>query len=211
MKNDKNTTKININPEQITAIKAYVSSSTDSFIEEEKIETFDLPSNSFTFQLNAILRANLNLSPKVNKYLSTLDSAFLNQQTGDEQTVYRGCNYQEMLRYLMNGHYLDLGYMSSSKSTDGTERFFETQKIGYKPAFLKIHIPPQSNVLDLEMINDFDNSTYEGEILFKRKSYFEVIEDRTVGLNYLLDEFDFDLNIDCDEIQFLELRYLRNL
>ncbi|MEW5677555.1 ADP-ribosyltransferase [Flavobacterium enshiense] len=211
MKNDKNTTKININPEQIIAIKVYVNSSTDSFTEEEKIEAFDLSTNGFTFQLNAILRANLNLSSKVNKYLSTLDSAFSNQQTTVQQTVYRGCNYQEMLRYLMNGHYLDLGYMSTSKSADSTEKFFQTQNIGYKPAFLKIHIPSQSNVLDLEMINDFDNSTYEDEILFKRKSLFEVIENRTVGLNYLLEEFDFKLNQDYDEIQFLELRYSRNL
>jgi len=166
--------KIELQPSQLRAIKSYVQSSSEILSKEEKIEEIEVSTQGFTFQLNGILRANLKLVKNSNTLVECLDTCFAENRTDKDLLVYRVCNYREMLKTLREDKYIDYGYMSTSKNIGDTQKFYQDPYFEYEPAFLTISIPKGSEVLDVDNIIDFDNNTYEGEILFKRKSLFTV-------------------------------------
>lgn len=88
-----------------------------------------------------------------------------------------------MLRFLTDKSYIDYGYMSTSKEMETTQGFYQGINFGYSPALLRIKIPKESRVLDLDKINGFENTTYESEILIKRKARFEVISNELITDN----------------------------
>src|SRR5579862_5858667 len=150
-------------------LQSYVNCSVDNLNPDQTFTTINLiATTGFTFQLNASLRANLQMSGNVIRFLEELDGAFNECETDQDLIVYRVCNYREMLRYLNQNTYLDLGYMSTSKSVGVTERFYQDPSFGYEPAFIKINISAGKKVLELGDIENFDNDTYEDEVLIKR-------------------------------------------
>lgn len=199
--------RIQLQEEENKAVKAYAHSSIEEFSEISNIENITLAPTGFTFQLNAALRANLQLSNETIGYITQLDHAFQNHQIAEDIIVYRACNYLEMFRYINGTSYIDLGYMSTSKLTSSIYNFFEKPKIGYQPAFLTIIIPAGSNVLDLDKINDFDNTTYENEILLKRKSVFDILFHTKVSTETLQDVIGIEVQQDFDALYVLELRF----
>lgn len=199
---------IQLNENQSKAIKTYVHSSNDDSFALASTN-ISLNQSEFTFQLNGVLRANLGLGIETNNYLKILDSAFQNHTIDNDLTVYRAFNYLEMIRYINNGNYLDLGYMSTSKSTFSIQSFFETPTFGYAPAFLKIFIPAGSSVLDLNIIEGFDNNTYEDEVLLRRKSFFEILSLDEVTTVSLENQIGKEIQTDFPNIFSLSLRFLR--
>lgn len=201
---------MNITADQIKAIQAYVDCSVDGLIDFETTKALNLSTTGFSFQLNGILRANLLLTPEINLYLTQIDSAFDNHSITESLTVYRVCNYQEMIRYLTNDKYFDFGYMSTSKVAETTQQFYQGPNLGYLPAFIKFEIPPTSKVLDLENINGYDNTTYEGEVLIKRKSQFDVICNEEVETtDNLLEIIGRQTQVDFKTMRFLELKFIK--
>ena len=201
---------IKLTQNQRKKIGAYVYSNQDLLPQKKVLKTFELNTTPFTIQLNSILRANL-ATVNIEKFLNDFDNAFNQYQTTEPITVYRVFNYQEMLRYLMNNSYLDLGYMSTSKDIENTQRFYEKPKVGYFPAFLTINIPVGTNILVLDNIYNFDNVTYENEILIKRKACFDVIIDKEIESNGL-EEIIGKININFFQtIRVLELNFVRYL
>lgn len=203
--------RIQLQEEENKAVKAYVHSSIEEFSEVSNIENITLGHSAFTFQLNAALRANLQLNNETNNYITQLDNAFQNHQIVDDIIVYRACNYLEMFRYIRGTDYIDLGYMSTSKLISSIHSFFEKPAIGYYPAFLTITIPRGSNALDLDKINDFDNTTYENEVLLKRKSCFEILIHKQVSTATLQDCIGVETQQDFETIYVLELRFIKYL
>lgn len=165
---------IKLQPSQLRAIKSYVQSSPEMLSLEEKIEEIQASTQGFTFQLNGILRANLQLVKNSKALVERLDTCFAENRIKKDLVVYRVCNYREMLKTLRGNKYVDNGYMSTSKNITDTQKFYQNPSYEYEPAFLTISIPEGSEVLDLEDIKGFDNDTSEGEILFRRKSLFTV-------------------------------------
>lgn len=166
--------KIELQPSQLRAVKSYVQSSPEMLSIEEKIEEIQASAQGFTFQLNGILRANLQLVKNSKTLVECLDTCFAGNRINTDLIVYRVCNYREMLKTLRGDNYIDIGYMSTSKNISDTQKFYQNPSFDYEPAFLTINIPAGSEVLNVDDIKDFDNSTYEGEILFRRKSLFTV-------------------------------------
>ncbi len=119
-----------------------------------------------------MLRSSIELTSIITEYIGILDSCFHKQQADKFMSVYRMCNYREMSRSIINGKYLDRGYLSSSTSIDELRKFVDGKKDTYEPALLKINIPLGTCVLDIERIVELDSD--EKEILFKRNSQFEI-------------------------------------
>lgn len=170
---------IELENRQIQLVKAYVSSSQNELTENLRLASFELSTNHFTYQLNSILRASLE-TENIENLLTELDNAFTNYQTEEEFTVYRVCNYKEMLRYLESDRYFDLGYMSTSTNIENTQAFYQNLSYGYFPALLRINIPIGTNVLLLDNIDNFENNTYESEVLIKRKAIFDVVSNTRI-------------------------------
>lgn len=200
------TTTILLPEYQRKAVEAYVISSNDIFSEITDTNSIALSKEGFTFQLNSLLRAGLAGNKSTMSYCEYLDDAFNGHNLTEGITVFRACNYQEMLRYIQNNRYFDPGYMSTSKSTSSVQRFFETPKLGYYPAFLTIEIPSGSNVLDLNNIQQFDNNTYEDEVLLKRKSLFKIVTNKKIPTQELEDKIGREIQNNFESIFSLSLQ-----
>jgi hypothetical protein len=197
---------------QKSAIETYVHSSVEEFTLLSKVDQIGLDNTAFTFQLNSALRAGIALNKETNNFCNLLDSSFNNDYvTTEDFIVYRAFNYKEMLRYIQGGTYIDLGYMSTSKSTQPVQSFFESPKIGYFPAFLKITIPASSIVLDLDNIEGFDNTTYEEEILIRRNSLFEIVSCEEVNSREFIKQIGLEVSEIYERIMVIELRFLNYL
>lgn len=196
---------------QRKAVEAYVISSNDIFSEITGTNGIALSQEGFTFQLNSLLRAGIAVNNRTMNYCEYLDSAFNSFGLTEDITVFRACNYQEMLRYIQSNKYFDPGYMSTSKSTSSVHRFFETPKLGYYPAFLTIKIPSGSNVLDLNNIQQFENNTYEDEVLLKRKSLFQIISTNEMTTQELEDKIGREIQDHFKSIFSLSLQFERYL
>lgn len=194
---------IELSDEQKNSVEAYVRSNT------ENIDSINLPVRGFTFQLNTLLRANLDLGNQMNQFINSLDSAFANSSIQENITVYRVCNYLEMIRYIQGTNFVDFGYMSTARGIGTTHRFYQQPAYGYYPAFITINIPANSNVLDLDRIAGFDNTTYESEILIKRKSLFEITTNQIVATETLLETIGMEAQCDFQEIRVLEMNFIR--
>lgn len=197
-----------LNQSQNHAVQAYVNSNPTIFEQPIDNEIFRIGAVGFTFSLNSILRANIPLL-NINPYLMELDSAFVEHRIEQPLTVYRVCNYLEMIRYIRGDSYVDLGYMSTSMNSEVTHRFFSPVSIGCFPAFITIRIPEGSNVLPLNGIVDFDNTTYEDEVLIKRNSIFTITRNelvRTTGLDNLIGRENVEA---FTEIRLMELGFTR--
>ena len=203
--------KIRLQINQKSAVEAYLLSSIEEFSKLSKNEHIILNKSGFSFQLNGALRAGLLLNQGSNEFCKMLDSAFNSYTTSENITVYRVCNYKEMLRYIENNKYFDLGYMSTSKSTQPILRFFENPKIGYSPAFLTISIPAGSNILILDYIEDLDNTTYEEEILIKRNSMFEIISRDEIESKEIEEHIGAEICDMYNKITRIELKFLTYL
>ncbi len=197
---------INLNPNQNQAVQSYVRSSPSFLTRSNENEVFELSTIGFTYQLNSILRANLEFR-NIGPYLRELDSAFNENITTEPITVYRACNYQEMLRYISTHSYVDLGYMSTSKNIESTHGFLQQPMLGSFPAFITITIPAGSNVLEVDEIIDFDNTTYENEVLIKRKSRFNIIQNELVTTNGLEDLIGRENVENFDTIRVLNMEF----
>jgi hypothetical protein len=169
-----------------------------------------LSTTGFTFQLNSILRANLALG-NIDPYLRELDSAFNGNTTTEPLIVYRAFNYQEMLRYISDDRYVDLGYISTSKNIDSTHSFYQKPTLGYVPAFITITIPVGSNVLEVDEIIGFDNTTYESEILIKRKSIFNIITNELLPTKGLENSIGKETVEDFNVIRVLTMEFVNYL
>lgn len=201
---------ITLNQNQNQAVQSYVKSNPSFLTRNVENDMFELSTTGFTFQLNAILRANLTLG-NLNPYLEELDGAFNRNITTELIIVYRAFNYLEMLRYISNDTYIDLGYMSTSKNIDSIHRFFQSPTLGYLPAFITISIPKESNVLEVDEIIDFDNTTYESEVLIKRKSMFKIISDEVKSTKGMEDSIGVDTVADFDQIRILTMDFIKYL
>lgn len=202
---------IELTTSQLRAIKSYVLSSTEHLIVEEKILNLEVSTIAFTFQLNGILRANLQLAKNTQVFIDQLDSSFNHHHISEKKIVYRVCNYQEMLKTLTECKYLDYGYMSSSENINDTQKFYQNPTFGYLPALLTIHIPQGAEVLDLNNIKDFDNNTYEHEILFKRNSLFNVVKNQLVATATLEEIVGKETKSSFESIRVIELNFERYL
>jgi len=170
-----------ISDAQIRKVEAYINNSQDALTASERVDNLHVPAMHFTVEINNLLRANITPTNAI-PFLQELDAAFVDK-TNTDQTVYRCFNYLEMVRYINDGTYIDFGYMSTSRKKETAITFAYKPQLGYSPAFLKIKIPAGSNVLDLNLIEGLDNTTYEQEVLIKRGSKFkitnnELMEDR---------------------------------
>ena len=169
--------KIKLQLEQRLKVEAYSKSSIEGLSDFDKQTMLEAGIIHFAFDLNQILRTNSDIDKLIN-YLQVFDSAFENYKTVDQtNTVYRVCNYLEMKQNLISDTYYDLGYMSTSENFEVPQSFFEAPRLGYLPAFISIEIPQGSNILFLDEIVEFDNTTYEKEVLFKRNAHFEVLSN----------------------------------
>jgi hypothetical protein len=204
-------TNIKLQDNQKSAIETYVHSSIEEFSKLSKIDHIVLDKTGFTFQINGVLRAGLSLAKESEDFCLLLDSAFGDYTTTEDIIVFRASNYKEMLRYIEGDRYFDLGYMSTSKSTESIQRFFENPKIGYSPVFLKITIPSGSNVLDLNSIVDFNNTTYEQEILIKRNSIFKIISLKEIESNEIQEYIGLEVCETLKKITTMELIFVKYL
>jgi hypothetical protein len=207
LKKKNNMCQINLSPAQIQKVQAYVHSTQDNLPTNERLSNEEIGSVGFTFQLNSILRAG-NSTPNIERFLMDLDSAFNELQTTKTLTVFRVCNYLEMLPNINNRTYSNLGYTSTSLDTEVTQQFYEASRVGYFPAFLTINIPVDSNVLLLNKINNFDNTTYEDEVLFKRDANFNININQEIETTGLEDTIG-RINIEAFQIiRILEVNFI---
>jgi hypothetical protein len=199
--------QINLSPAQVQKIAAYVHSTQDNLPANERLSNEEIGTVGFTFQLNSLLRTG-NTTPNIERFLVDLDSAFNGFQTTETITVYRACNYLEMLPNLINNTFINLGYTSTSLDPEVTQQFYEAPRVGYFPAFLTINIPIGSNVLLLDNINNFVNNTYEEEVLFKRNAEFRINinhEIATTGLENTIGK----INVEAFQtIRILEINFI---
>lgn len=202
---------IELQPSQLRAIKSYVQSSSEILSIEEKIEEIELSTQGFTFQLNGILRANLQLVKNSKTLVECLDTCFAENRINQDLVVYRVCNYREMLKTFRDGRYIDYGYMSTSKNISDTQKFYQDPSFDYEPAFLTISIPTGSEVLDVDIIKDFDNNTYEGEILFKRQSLFSVNINTELPTTDLSEIMGRENILKFNSLRIIELNFERYL
>lgn len=199
--------KINITASQKRKLGTYVNNSQNSLPENEKLLTFEVKTDPFTFQLNSILRAKLE-TENLGEFLADLDDTFNQYKTPNAITVYRAFNYQEMLRNLYNNIYIEFGYMSTSENIATIGRFFENRLLGYFPAFLTINIPKDTNILVLDNINDFENTAYEKEILIKRKAKFVVLTNVEIESQSLDNSISKYHLLNIPKIRKLELNFV---
>jgi len=67
--------KINVTSSQKRKLETYVNNSQDWLNDNERLLTFEVKTNEFTFQLNSILRAYLTTG-NITEFLADLDDAF---------------------------------------------------------------------------------------------------------------------------------------
>ena len=202
---------IELQPAQLRAIKSYVLSSQDHLLPDESMANIEVSTTGLTFSLNGILRAQLQLTNNSKALVDRIDECFTDHKIGEEQIVYRVCNYREMMKTLRDNNYIDYGYMSTSKNIDDTQRFYQNASFVYQPAFITITIPFDSEVIDLECIDGFENDTYEGEILFKREALFTVLTDIELPTRGLEDIMGREMTTLHDTLRVLELQFVRYL
>jgi hypothetical protein len=200
---------INLAPIQKSTVQSYVNSSPNPFT-VTNIESINLSVQGFTFQFNGALRANLEID-NMSSFIRELDNAFIQSQLLHPITVYRVCNYQEMLWTLNNNKYIDYGYMSTSKSSVTVQRFFEDPKYGYFPALLTIKIPKGANVIEIDKIIDFENTTYEDEVLIKRRAKFDVISNEDIPTKNLEKRIGKSMVEKYESIRILEMNFIEYL
>jgi hypothetical protein len=200
-------TKINLSPAQVQKIAAYVHSMQDNLPLNERLSNEEIGTVGFTFQLNTILRAGIS-TPSIERFLVDLDSAFNVFQTTETITVYRACNYLEMLPNLISNTFINLGYTSTSLDPEITQKYYEAPKENYFPAFLTINIPIGSNILILDNINNFVNNTYEEEVLFKRNAKFNININQEISTRGIENTIG-KLNVEAfTTIQILEMKFI---
>lgn len=198
---------INLQPEQLRAIKAYVHSSTDSLTQDEKIIERVINPSMFTYNLNVHLRSGRSLANEVNDFAQRLDKAFTDVSTDDDLTLYRTFNYKEMEANIIDETYKDYGYMSTTSDTEVANSFFYRIESNYFPAFLELIFPKGCSILPLENIVDFDNHTYEAESLVKRNSEWEVISNKIVPAKPTMNLATWHFCKQPKEIRLLKLRF----
>jgi hypothetical protein len=99
--------------------------------------------------------------------------------------------------------------MSTTIEPENTQGFYQNQTFGYFPAFLKINIPIGTNVLPLDSIANYQNNTYENEILIKRKAIFQVLDNREIETNTNEELFGKENIEQIPRIRILEMNFIR--
>ncbi len=158
---------------QLSTIIAYATNSSDLLPTDLSAQCLNLNSTAFVFQLNNVLRGQVDIMG-VENYCSVLDSCFEQNGSLKPSYVYRVCNYKEMLRYLTDTNYVDFGYISTSTNIEKAYGFFELPKAGYEPALLKIKLSQNTSTLVFDETIGTSNGNYESEVLIKRRSWFSV-------------------------------------
>ena len=173
---------------------------------------------SFAFDINAFLSLP-SLGAENMELVKNLDAEFEGHRSTNNLTVFRGCNFKEMYRFINLTHktYIHYPYMSTSTNFDEAVNFASKVDIakGEEPGIIKINIPAGANVVD--MSNVLRNTEHEGEMLIKRKSAFKFENDpiiksipEIITLNNIPDDYFIDSR-GLKEVKYLELNFIRHL